>query len=85
MVDAISPVSYVSESTVPTLLAYGLKDNVVPPNLRYFLLEKLEEYNVPYTYIEFPNSGHGMLNDPDKTVEYVEKVTEYLERYFENN
>lgn len=85
VVDAISPVSYVSESTVPTLLAYGLKDNVVPPNLRYFLLEKLEEYNVPYTYIEFPNSGHGMLNDPDKTAEYVEKVTEYLERYFENN
>lgn len=83
--DEISPVAYVDKNTVPSILAYGVRDAAVPPPLKYMLIEALEENSVTHDYIEFPNSGHGLLNDPDKTVEYVEKVTEYLERYFEND
>ncbi len=35
--------------------------------------------------IEFPNFGHGMLNDPDKMVEYVASLDTYIEAYFENH
>ncbi len=40
--------------------------------------------NFAYDYIEFPNSGHGMLGDPDKSVEFYQLVDEYIERYFVN-
>lgn len=83
-VDAISPDAYVGDDTVPTLMAYGTKDKIVPPALKFLLLEKLEKYNIPHDYIEFPNSGHGLMNDPDKVEEYVAVLDTYFERYFEN-
>ena len=83
-VDAISPVAYVDADTVPTLMAYGPKDKIVPPALKFLLLEKLEEYNIPHDYIEFPNSGHGLMNDPDKVEEYVAVLDTYFAAYFEN-
>lgn len=84
-IDEISPVAYVNENTVPTIMGYGVRDNAVPPALKFLLIDALELNGVPHEYIEFPNSGHGMLNDPDKTQAYVDKVNEYLELYFENN
>lgn len=83
-VDAISPAAHVAADTVPTLMAYGPKDKIVPPSLKFLLLEKLEEYAVPHDYIEFPNSGHGLLNDPDKMAEYVRRLDAYIDTYFEN-
>ncbi len=83
-IDAISPAAQVGPGTVPTLMAYGPKDKIVPPQLKFLLLEKLEEYNIPHDYIEFPNSGHGLMNDPDKMVEYVALLDTYIETYFEN-
>lgn len=84
MVDAISPAAYVDEDTVPSLLAYGVNDKVVPPELRFYLLENLEEYDVPFDYIEFPNSGHGLMGDLDKMTEYVACIDTYIDTYFEN-
>lgn len=84
IVDAISPAAQVDANTVPTLMAYGPKDKIVPPSLKFLLLEKLEEYGVPHDYVEFPNSGHGLLNDPDKLEEYAALLDAYIERYFEN-
>lgn len=85
VVDAISPAAQVDAHTVPTLMAYGPKDKIVPPSLKFLLLEKLEEYGVPHDYVEFPNSGHGLLNDPDKLEEYVALLDVYIAAYFENH
>ena len=82
--DAISPAAYVNADTVPTILGYGVRDGAVPPSLKYILIDALEQNGVPYEYIEFSNSGHGLLNDPDKTQEYIDTVNEYLDLYFEN-
>lgn len=82
--NSISPAAWVNESTVPTLMAYGPRDVIVPPNLKYSLIEKFDEYGVIYMYIEFPNSGHGLLNDLDKSDEYFKAVDEYIEKYFVN-
>lgn len=80
--DEISPSANVTGSTVPTLIAYGPKDKIVPPELKFSLIEQLDQSYVSYDYIEFPNSGHGMLNDPDKSKAFFELVDEYIEKYF---
>ncbi len=81
----ISPALLVDKNTVPTVMAYGPHDKVVPTNLKYSLIEALRKNNIDYTYIEFPNSGHSMARDPDKTVEYVDTVNAYLSKYMDNH
>lgn len=85
IIKEISPNLLVDEHTVPTVMAYGPKDKVVPVQLKYSLIDALEEYGIDYTYIEFPNSGHGMLFDPEKTQEYVNTIQFYLEKYMDNH
>ena len=65
-VDAISPASLVNENTVPTLCAYGPKDKIVPVDIKFVLFENFDKYGVTYDFINFENSGHGMLGDADK-------------------
>ncbi len=81
-IDEISPTAYINENTVPTLCGYGLHDNVVPVNLKYRLFELFDQYHVPYDYIEYTNSNHGMYNDPECQEEYIEKMLWYCETYF---
>lgn len=83
-IDEISPAALVKASTVPTILAYGPKDQVVPANIKYRLLKMLNEYGVVHHYIEFPHSGHGLLNDPAQSEEFYLLVNQYIEKYFEN-
>ena len=61
---------------------YGRIDHCVPVNQKYYLMGAYILHNVPYDYIEFPKSNHGMYNDPDKLQEFLEKSLEYAERYF---
>lgn len=85
IIKEISPALLVDKNTVPTVMAYGPKDKIVRVNLKYVLMDALEENGIDYTFIEFPNSGHGMLFDPDKTQEYVDTVNAYLEKYMDNH
>ena len=83
-IDEISPAALVNENTVPTILAYGPRDVVVPPDLKYSLLDNLDKYGVVHDYIEFPHSGHGLLDDLDKSEEFYKLTDEYITRYFDN-
>ena len=82
VLDAISPAYCVSENTVPTLCAYGPYDKVVPPNIKFALFEAFEKHGVKYDYIEFENSGHGMLGNPEKQKLFLEKSHEYCDKFF---
>lgn len=81
-IDTISPARLVNKDSVPTLLGYGLNDSAVPANSKNLLLDALEENNVPYDYIEFPNSNHGMYSDLDKLSEFLSMSLEYAKKYF---
>ena len=83
-INEISPVSYINENTIPMLLAYGANDKIVPPKIKEPLIEALDKYNVPHDYLLLPNSGHGLLGDKDKLLEYHKKMIEYANKYFEN-
>ena len=83
-IDEISPSSYIKEDNIPMLIAYGVNDKIVPPKVKTPLLENLDKYNVKYEYLEFKNSGHGLLGDKDLLKEYHNKMLEYSNKYFEN-
>ncbi|MDN4085399.1 alpha/beta hydrolase [Paenibacillus polymyxa] len=77
----ISPFMWIDKNSVPTLAAYGKYDKVAPFGTVKYLINALEENNVPHDYFEFPHSGHGLQNDNKLYLKYIEKLNEYLERY----
>jgi acetyl esterase/lipase len=82
--EAIEPISaykWVNESSVPSVIAYGVHDRVSPFLAVRHLVNALEEHNVPHEYIEFPHSGHGLQNDDALYVQYMDTIIAYLERY----
>lgn len=81
LIKPISGYMWVDENSVPTVCAYGVYDKVCPFGSVKYLVQALEENNVPHEYIEFPHSGHALQNDDDLYVLYMDKVTEYLDTY----
>lgn len=47
----------------------------------FILAAALEEHGVPYDYIVFPHSGHGLQNDNKQARLYYRKINEYLDTY----
>ena len=82
--EAIKPISgymWVTESSVPTVCAYGVYDKVCPFDSVKHLVKALEDNKVTHTYIEFPNSGHALQNDDSLYLKYMQTVEEYLSAY----
>ena len=76
-----SPISYVNESTVPTILCHGTVDDIVPYSNATSLHELLCSYGVECELITFDNSGHGLESDAEAT-EYADKrFFELAEKY----
>ncbi|MGI6039917.1 MAG: alpha/beta hydrolase family protein [Eubacteriales bacterium] len=81
----ISPYALVTKNTIPTLFAHGTHDKLVPISTTKYLVRALEENNVPFDFIEFPHSGHGLHNDRKQFKLYSAKLEEYLEKYLASN
>lgn len=77
----ISPLLWVNEDTVPTLMAYGKYDKVQPYEGSQRLLRALEDNHVPHDYYLCSHSGHGLQNDNQVYGKYMRKILEYLEAY----
>lgn len=82
LIDLVSPTAWVNENTIPSLIAYGMKDSVVGTKQHIVLIEKLEQYHIPYTFIAYPNSDHVLISDPDSRDAWHEAVLEYARTYF---
>ena len=77
----ISAIEWITGQSVPTVSAYGSWDR-----MQAFLASKrldaaLSKHNIPHEYIVCEHSGHGLQNDNDKYLEYMEKIEEYLNTY----
>ena len=81
LVASLSPVSFITKGSVPTIFAYGGKDDLVKYCHRKILAEALEANGVPHIGIDFPNSHHAMWDDPDKTNEFRKAVLLYCKKY----
>lgn len=77
----ISPVLWVDEDTVPSVVAYGTHDKIAPYGSALALKQALEANGVDYQFFEAKHSGHGLQNDSDVYRQYMETVEEYLNKY----
>jgi acetyl esterase/lipase len=76
-----SPVHYVANNVAPTIMAYGMMDQLVPYSNALHLDQLLTQHNILHTFISYPNSGHDLKNDPDKANELNQKFQEALDSY----
>ena len=80
-----SPMTYVSKSTVPTLIFHGTEDSVVSITQSQQLEEALKSHKVPYKFYTVENAKHtfGNLNLSEakdiskKTVDFIKSHTTY--------
>ena len=82
VINSVSPVAFVTSKSVPTLFAYGAKDDLVKPAHAKLLKETLEKAGVPHQYIEYPHSNHGLYEDPECRDEFNQAVLEFARKYF---
>lgn len=78
---AVSPISYITPVTVPTLLAYGEKDSIVPYETALSLDNALTKAGVIHDFFSFPNSGHSLDGDEKIRKAYNTKLLEYIGEY----
>lgn len=82
LIELVSPVYYVNESSVPSLLAYGGKDQTVPVGNADSVKKAFEESGAAYDFILFPLSDHILIFAPFSSVQYNLELLEYCEKYF---
>ncbi len=78
---AVSPLFYVNEGTVPTVINHGEKDTVVPYSNATAIIEKFEEFGVEYDFNSYPDSGHGLDNDAENQKIADELFYKYINVY----
>ena len=79
--DALSPLHFVNEKSVPTVFAYGGRDDLVRAIHRDELAKALEQHHVPNVRVDFPNSNHMLWDDPDSTEAFRAAVLKYCDEY----
>lgn len=76
-----SPLYYVDENTIPTIINHGMKDDVVPYSNALSLEAKFIELGVTHIMNPYPNSGHGLDNDPVAQAKADAYFYEYAKTY----
>ena len=82
LIELVSPVYYINENSIPSLLAYGGKDQTVPIGNAESVKKAFEESGAVYDYILFPFSDHILIFTPLSSLRYNIKLTEYCDKYF---
>ena len=78
-----SPVNFVSNLSVPTIICNGLYDNVVPYSNAQKLNDKLTKAGVKHDFITFSNSSHGLENDNDCWKKANETMLIYAKQFLD--
>jgi acetyl esterase/lipase len=73
-----SPISFVNERTVPTLIFHGASDFIVPISQSTALKTKLEAADAKVEMVVYPSEGHGwygpsLANTIEKTAAFVKQ------------
>jgi acetyl esterase/lipase len=79
---AASPVTYITKDSPPTIVAHGMKDDVVVYSQGTDVYNTFLAAGGVCELIPYPNSGHGLDNDPDSTERYDALLKEYQLKYF---
>lgn len=77
----ISPLYYVNENTVPTIINHGIFDDIVPFRNAVALDKKLTECGVEHYFNIYPNSDHSLTSDPDCFEKSQAQFCEFIKKY----
>lgn len=80
----VSPIYYVDENTVPTIINHGMVDNIVPYRNAVDLDAKLTEYGVEHVLNSYANSGHGLDADAESIALAEQLLWEYIYKYLDS-
>ncbi|MBQ6067635.1 MAG: alpha/beta hydrolase [Clostridia bacterium] len=80
----VSPVTYVTGDSVPSLFGYGALDVVVPAGNRESIVNAFKNAGAEYDFVFYPVSGHGLkLNHITPAAKkYSATLFAYCEKYF---
>jgi dipeptidyl aminopeptidase/acylaminoacyl peptidase len=73
-----SPLSYVGENTVPTVIFHGDRDKTVSVKQSHMLDKALTDKNVPHEFAILKNAGHGFGN---LRREHIQSMTKRLQEF----
>ncbi|MBQ4604787.1 MAG: alpha/beta hydrolase [Clostridia bacterium] len=82
VINLVSPTAYVTKDTVPSILAYGGTDMIVPSGNAERIKAAFENAGAVHSYILYPLSNHGLGLDPLCEMEYINTVEQYCTEYF---
>lgn len=91
--DYYSPISWLSEKMIPTLVVHGKMDNTVPFISSVKLVKKFKDYNVPHEFWVHKNADHSFdtklkdyttINILEKTVRFIKKSIKVESNYEDN-
>ena len=79
--EKVSPLFYVNENTVPTVINHGMKDSIVPYSNAVALDAKLTECGVTHVLNSYPNSDHDLGSDQTNKEIANDLLIEYCNTY----
>ena len=79
---AISPLTYITKDSPPTIVAQGLKDTLVRYSQATDVYDAFYSAGVQCDLILYPNSDHGLSDDQDCSERYDKLFKEYELLYF---
>jgi len=82
LIELVSPVYYVNENSIPSLMAYGGKDQTVPVGNADSVKNAFEQTGAAYDFILFPLSDHILIFAPLSSMQYNLKLKDYCNKYF---
>ena len=82
LLKSVSPTSYVTPDSPPTLIMHGGRDDVVPVANADLLIAALRENSVTYDYVYMNRSNHMLWQNPLAHVTYFGLLLDYCRTYF---
>ena len=77
----VSPITYVNQNSVPTIIAQGEQDTIVSKENAITLENVLKDNNVEYYAYYYPHSGHGLEKDRGMNKQFKDKFNEFIVKY----
>lgn len=78
-----SPIYYVNENTIPTLICHAVEDDIVPYSNATNLANRLKSYGVRCDLVTYENSDHGLGNDKKHSRQAKKLFSEYAKTYLD--
>ncbi len=77
----VSPINFINENLVPTLICQGLKDEIVPYSNATTLKNRLNFFGVKSELITYPSSGHSLGKDKKQAKQAKQKMIQFAKEY----